>query len=185
MTITEGSLYGERLYGDSYYGSPLGGLSTLPTYSVAPMTATVPTAAGTNPYTQVQISWAVPNSGYQLRLLRNSFSVPADQKDGVTLTQVPFNWSSGYVDTLATTNGGMWLYYSLFMLTGPNGGYWQRAGDVQYMLPNNWGYGARMFALLPQYYQSMDYAIDDPIYLPAQDPPVTWGSLDSMTWSGL
>jgi hypothetical protein len=178
MTIVEGTLYGESLYGDAYYGNPLGGTTSLPTYSAAPMVAE---AIG---YAAIQITWAIPNSGYQLRLVRNSFSVPADQKDGINLTQVAYTAPPFYLDTtLGANSGGLWLYYSLFMLTSAGGGFWQRAADAMVMLPNNWGYGERMFSLLPAFYRSMDDALDTTVVAPPAGGPSNWSDLNGATWA--
>lgn len=176
--LATGALYGEVTYGSAVYGNPLGGASTLPTYSARPLTA-----QATN-YTTVELSWALPNAGYQLALVRNCYSVPAHHSDGIVLAQFSYTAVPYFVDTLTTSSGGMWLYYSLFMLTSANGGFWQRAGDCQVMLPTNWGYGARMYSLLPPYYQTLDDAMDDPIYVLPQSAP-TWQSLEGLTWARL
>jgi hypothetical protein len=128
------------------------------------------------------VTWSIPNAGYQLRLVRNSFSVPADQTDGFDLAQAAYTSAPYFMDTV-TNAGGMWLYYSQFMLTSTPG-YWQRAGDAQVMLPNNWGYGARMFAMMPIYYQNMDNDMDDPIFTAPLSSP-TWSSLEGLTWARL
>jgi hypothetical protein len=135
-------------------------------------------------YTTVQLTWSIPNNGYQLRLVRNSYSQPAAYNNGVVLSQFAYNATPLYLDTLTTASGGMWLYYSLFMLTSA-GGYWQRAADCQVMLPTAWGYGARMYSLLPAYYQTMDDAMDDPIYESLETAPATWSGLEGLTWSHL
>lgn len=166
MSTIQGSLYGEYPYdGPSssdtlLYGAPKTSSLTIPSYSAAPFTATNDPA---NFYTVIDLSWSEPTNGYELRLVRNSFSVPSDQNDGINLAQGNYSTAlpgqaqpNSYIDTgLSTASGGRWLYYSLFMLTSA-GGYWVRSGDLQVMLPLNWGYGARMFSLLPGYYQDLD-----------------------------
>lgn len=177
--ISPGTLFGENDYGDATYGSPLGGTVTVPSFSAAPLVAE---PVG---YTAVQLTWSLPTSGYILQLVRNSFSVPTDQNDGETLAQFSSGGGSAWPQpsfldgSITGTQGGVWLYYSLFMLTSI-GGYWLRSADAQVMVPENWGNAARMFSLLPQYYQNLDDSMYDPFFVPVSSS--TWGSIEGLTW---
>ncbi len=172
----QGFLYSETEYGDGLYGNPLVGNFTLPPYSARPMVAVATS------YLTISVNWTVPSQGYQLRLVRNSFSTPADQNDGIILQQSPYAASPYYFDTLTADSGGMWLYYSLFMLSSSGAGYWQRAADCEAMLPKNWGYGERLFELLPKFLQVQDDAMNDPIVPALHTSPVTWASMEGTTW---
>jgi hypothetical protein len=110
VTPTGGTVYGTVRYGTSYYGNPNqnadGGNGVLPSFSALPL------GQSTLYYLQVNLSWSVPNSGYNLQLVRNSTGVPFDHNDGlVLLNQNKLN-PSNFVDLTLTPNSqGQFLYY--------------------------------------------------------------------------
>jgi hypothetical protein len=144
-----GAVYGTVRYGEATYGRPESYESTLPVYSAAPLIATALS------YYSIQISWNIPVAGTALQLVRNNYSVSSNQNDGIVLLSQGISASAIYVDTaLSAAQQGSFQYYTLW--NQDNSGNWWRAGDVQALLPKNWGNGARLFSLLPSWYRDQD-----------------------------
>lgn len=99
------AIYGQDLYGKSYYGVD----STI-SYSLGPVTA-VQTGYG-----EITLRWVTPaNSNWSaLRLVRNTAGFPADQDDGdVILSVTAGQAQSVYTDSGLT--GGRYYYYTWFL----------------------------------------------------------------------
>ncbi len=144
-----GAIYGTVKYGDAYYGSPIGVTAGLPIYSSEPF------SANTQGYRKVVLSWNPPTAGETLYLVRNGQGDPTDQNDGVVLLVQPIGGLGLYVDTtIESTAKGQILYYALWNQDGAGDWWW--SGSTQAMVPGTWGYGTRMFSLVPQWYQDQD-----------------------------
>jgi phage tail-like protein len=152
------SIYGRFPYGVSPYG--WAGPSTGQGFTASTFTSQVRDVGAS--VGNIYLTWVLPNSGQfllasttsVLSLVRNGFSTPANVTDG-TLIYSPNNsgLTGSFLDTSAQP--GEPNYYSLFVLD--NTGLWQRAGDTIAILPSAWGYGDRLYNLLPQVYRDFDY----------------------------
>lgn len=179
---TTGSVFGTNRYGTSFYGRPLGaGDVPLPTFTAMPATA-----KATDRVT-IQVFWNLPTNGETLRLVRNGFSVPANQDDGLVLLEQSISSLPVFIDnTFTSDSAGKFFYYSLFNLDGA--GNWWRAGDMQALLPQDWGYDSYLLSLVPDYFVEQDNQLAD-VAAPSGRPPtpagVTWKDLATSRWSDI
>lgn len=152
--VSAGAVFGTVKYGQAYMGRPLQlGNVPLPTFSVTPFVAQ-PIS-----YVSIQVSWTRPTDGATLQLVRNSYGFSTDETDGVVVLSRPTQDSPMFIDlTLSPDQQGQFLYYTMWNQAVDNGP-WYRAGDVQTILPSNWGYGSMMRRLLPHYLFDMDDAL--------------------------
>lgn len=116
----------------------------------------------------------------QLQLVRNSYNLPQDETDGFPL--FPANWNvPGAPPVSMTPLGDMTQYQSVSATTQisdsgarPGVNYysmfgwdsvnliWIRCSDLMAILPVDWGYGTRLYSLLPAAYQDRDMVLVDP-----------------------
>jgi hypothetical protein len=144
-----GTIFGTVPYGTSFYGNPIGATAGLPIYSAAPF------VANTQGYQKVLLTWARPTNGVTLRMVRNGRGDPADENDGLVLLEQSLTGNALFVDTtIEPSDSGQIYYYALWNQDASNNWWW--AGSAQTMIPGTYGYGARMFTLLPQWYQDID-----------------------------
>lgn len=173
MSPAAGSVYGASRYGSFYYGGP--SQTPQPFYSVAPVVSTA------LDYGTIQLSWDLPSCvrTATIRLVRNSFSVPSNEIDGLTLMEGEVSSTAYYLDNaFSTGQQGHFQYYSLWILDTTFSTVWQRAGDNQAMLPKNWGSGATLFSRIPAYFRNLDLEAG----LPA--PVGAIYNWDQPVWSG-
>lgn len=179
---TTGSVFGTNRYGTAFYGRPLGaGDVPLPTFTA------MPASAKATDRVTIRILWSLPTNGETLRLVRNGFSVPANQDDGLVLLEQGISSIPVFIDsTFTSDSAGKFFYYSLFNLDGA--GNWWRAGDMQALLPQNWGYDTYLLNLLPGYFADLDNqlaAVAPPSGRPSIASGVTWRDLANARWSDI
>lgn len=167
------------VYGIDFYGVGRFGIdpaTVRPDFSVAPFTSTP------LDYATLHLQWANPPSAdcAYLRLVRNPRNLPMDEDDGVQVFDVAV-WMDTVEDAPATTFGDPndaivtgatthltdpflasgFHYYSMFGWS-TSGGLWIRCTDLIALVPINWGYGARLYSLLPMAYRDADAVLVDP-----------------------
>jgi Carbohydrate binding domain len=82
------------------------------------------------------------------RLLSNRYGFPVDENDGNILIDSDAFPGTAYADLDIIP--GTYHYYGIYMM---NQGVWNRAGLASCLPPFNYASGARMFSLLPEYFQ--------------------------------
>ena len=171
MATQTGAIYGTTLYGDATYGQPLDLVgTTLPTFSVAPV------KARPLDYETIQVSWTLPTTGKTIRLVRNAHGVSADENDGAVLLEQGITDRPVFIDdTLSTNYGGSFFYYTVWN-EDANSNWW-RAGDVQAILPKDWGYRDLLVSLIPS-----KLIEDDDALFYASAPQGSWSTLQNQTW---
>lgn len=171
----QGAVFGTIRYGEATYGRPLDLTgAALPSFSIMPATAT-PLS-----YQSIQLIWSLPRSGTNLRLVRNGNSVPANETDGTILIEQAINARPVFIDnTLSPDGGGQFYYYTLW--NEDTAGNWWRAGDIEAVLPKDWGYASLLASLLPR--KLLDD--DDQLATATLTKPHaahTWNSVGNLTW---
>jgi phage tail-like protein len=97
-------------YGYDYYGKSLYGADTAVQYSVEPVTATS-VAPG-----HIQLTWsaASQNVWSSLRIVRNSFGVPAHGEDGTAIAEIPHSAPGRTWNDIGLPQGRV-FYYGIFL----------------------------------------------------------------------
>ena len=133
-----GTIYPSTAY--NYYG-----ISLYTPLNVNPFTATP-----TN-YTTIMLQWAQPQGSFlEFRLLSNRYGYPVDENDGNILIDSTTFPGTAYADLDVIP--GNYHYYGIYI---NNEGVWNRAGLASCLAPYNYASGARMFSLLPVYFQEL------------------------------
>lgn len=173
----QGAVYGTVRYGEATYGRPLDLTGTaLPIYSASPAQAKAVD------YQTIQVTWSLPGSGSNLRLVRNGQNQPADENDGTVVLQQTLTSRPVFIDnSLTADSGGKFLYYTLW--NEDTSGRWWRSADMQAILPANWGYAELLASFLPEYM----FEADDAMSAVAGVMPAatTWSRLTNQTWNDL
>ena len=140
----DGFLFRSKIYPlakQNYYG-----LTLYTPYNVNPFSATA------RDYTTISLQWTQPDisSGdfMGFRLLSNRYGFPVDENDGNILIDSDVFPGTAYADLDVIP--GTYHYYGIYMM---NQGIWNRAGLASVLPPFNYASGARMFSLLPEYFQ--------------------------------
>jgi len=167
-------IYGIDFYGVGHFGPDPA--TVRPDFSVAPFTS--------NPldYSTLHIQWTNPpsNDCEYLRLVRNPRNLPQDEDDGFqvfdysdladTVPEAPSTVFGDPSDAIVTRSitalTDMWLpagfqYYSMFGWSFSEQ-MWIRCSDLIALVPINWGYGQRLYDLLPMAYRDNDIILVDP-----------------------
>ena len=147
-----------------------------PDFSVAPFTF-MPLS-----YTSLYLKWTTPPSAdcTFLRLVRNARNLPMDENDGIQVFDIsdfadnppeaPSNVFGDPADAIvvdATHHitdlylGQGFQYYSMFGWSNSSN-MWIRCTDLIALVPINWGYGQRLYDLLPMCYRDLDVVLTDP-----------------------
>ena len=139
-----GFLFRNKIYpltAHNYYG-----LSLYTPLNVNPFTA-VP-----RDYTTIMLQWTQPQGGdlMDFRLLSNRYGYPVDENDGNIIIDSASYPGSSYADLDVIP--GQYHYYGIYLL---NQGVWNRAGFASCLAPFNYASGARMFSLLPVYFEEI------------------------------
>jgi hypothetical protein len=155
------AVYGIDFYGVGRFGRDPGVLR--PDFSVEPFVSTP------LDYFTLHLTWKRPSSTdcIYLRLVRNRYNLPQDENDGMMLwgdvTTTPT-----YMDDVARvpsfTDTGLasgFYYYTMFGWDQTQN-VWTRCSDLIALVPINWGYGDRLYNLLPLAYRDRDYVMVDP-----------------------
>jgi hypothetical protein len=167
------------VYGIDFYGVGRFGMdpaTVRPDFSVAPFTSTP------LDYSTLQLQWNNPpsNDCAYLRLVRNPRNLPQDENDGIQVFDIsdfadnppdaPSTVFGDPADSIVTgtvthitdlylTQG--FQYYSMFGWSTSEA-MWIRCTDLIGMVPINWGYGPRLYNLLPMAYRDQDAVLVDP-----------------------
>lgn len=144
-----------------------------PTYSVAPFTYTAN-------YTTLTLSWTTPTTGVEVSLVRNLFSTPANQTDGIVLLQAPIAQQNSFTGSPSFPASGGFIYYSIFVSDGT--GAWWRAGDLQATVPGDWGYSDQLWNSIPSWYRYLDTQAQQTFAFSGGE---TWASIGAQNWTGL
>jgi LysM repeat protein len=165
------AVYGLDVYTQSRFGRDPALIR--PDFAVDPF---VSTALG---YDTLHLTWVRPNSidCIYLRLIRNTHNLPEDEDDGIPLwgddtTTPPFidfvQRNGNFTDTGL---GGGFYYYTMWGFSSSTQS-WVRCSDLIALVPLNWGYGYRLYNLLPMAYRDADAVLVDP-YNPwsVNEPP--------------
>jgi tail protein P2 I len=154
-------VYGIDLYGQGRFGRDPS--LVRPDFSVDPFQA-IPLD-----YSTLHLTWQKPQSSACtfLRLVRNPRNLPQDEDDGLYLwgsatttptyaepVQRPANLTDLDLDS-------GFLYYTMWGWDSVNS-IWVRCSDLIALVPINWGYGYRLYNLMPMAYRDRDIVLVDP-----------------------
>jgi hypothetical protein len=158
------------IYGIDFYGVGRFGRDPAvvrPDFSVAPFKSTP------LDYSTLHILWHKPVSTdcTWLRLVRNAHNLSQDggqppgttsdadaQADGLTLFTDSPDRPQSFTDTEL---GSGFFYYTMWGWSNTSG-IWMRCSDLIGLVPLNWGYGWRLYSLLPMAYRDADILLVDP-----------------------
>ena len=162
-------IYGIDVYGQARFGRDPS--LVRPDFSVDPFQAMA------LDYSTLQLTWQKPNSTdcTYLRLVRNPHNLPQDEDDGTYLwgdntTTPPYSDVVARADNLTDLNLGSGFYYYTMWGWSNSDQEWIRCSDLIALVPINWGYGYRLYNLLPMAYRDQDILLVDP-YNPWPLPP--------------
>jgi phage tail-like protein len=146
------AVYGANIYGTARFG--LDPNLARPDFSVAPFVSTPLN------YTTLHLTWRKPQSTQCtiLQLVINSHNLPQDETDGLIIFNQPVGQATSYTDVGPTPG---FNYYTMWGWDAKNL-VWVRCTDLIALLPINWGYGNRMYELLPGAYRDQDFVLVDP-----------------------
>lgn len=140
QTVTAGTIFGLSQYGTSLYG-----LGLPPEYLVEPMTA------ASDSYTSVLVTWHPPSGIiFRYRLLRNRFGFPVNENDGDIIYDTTGYPGDSYTDL--DVSPGTYHYYGFYVLIDIADNIWVRSGFAGCLAIENFGSGAYLFNLLPEYF---------------------------------
>jgi phage tail-like protein len=120
-------------------------------------------------YASLHLTWKNPPSAdcTQLLLVRNSRNLPQDETDGAQVFSVVSNGAYNAIN-VGTMNAltdqrlaGGFIYYSMFGWSSSSQ-IWVRCTDLIALVPLPWGYGWRLYNLLPMAYRDADIVLVDP-----------------------
>jgi phage tail-like protein len=158
-------VYGVDIYGFGRFGVDPN--LVRPDFSVAPF------VSDPLDYASLYLTWVKPQAAdcITLQLVRNSYNLPQDETDGEILFTQPVGLSLSYTDR---TPAAGFNYYSMWGFSNSEQ-LWIRCTDLIGLCPLNWGYGSKLYYLLPGAYRDSDSALVDP-YNPwpvsSPDPPL-------------
>ena len=154
------------VYGIDYYGTGRFGRDpqlVRPDFSVDPFEAMA------LDYSTLHLTWQKPQSSNCtfLRLVRNPRNLPQDEDDGLYLwgdatTNPPY--AEPVQRTASLTDMGLsngFFYYTMWGWDSVNL-IWIRCTDLIALVPINWGYGYRLYNLIPMAYRDLDAVLVDP-----------------------
>jgi len=139
-------------------------------------------------YQSLHLTWKNPVSAdcTQLRLVRNGSNLPQDENDGAQVF-VLSNYATtntndaivvGAITSLTDVHlAGGFQYYTMFGWSASSQ-VWVRCTDLIALVPLPWGYGWRMYNLMPMAYRDADIILVDPYNpwstegLPGGSPPL-------------
>ena len=154
-------IYGIDVYGQARFGRDPS--LVRPDFSVDPFQAMA------LDYSTLHLTWQKPNSTdcTYLRLVRNAHNLPQDEDDGTylwgdTTTTPTFSESVGRPANLTDTGLGSGFYYYTMWGWSNSSQEWIRCTDLIALVPINWGYGFRLYSLLPMAYRDQDAVLVDP-----------------------
>jgi phage tail-like protein len=154
-------VYGVDIYGQARFGRDPNLIR--PDFSVDPFQATAVD------YSTLHLTWQKPNSAdcTYLRLVRNPSNLPQDEDDGTYLWGNA-NTTPTYSDFVQRTAsftdnrlGGGFYYYTMWGWSSSDQ-VWIRCSDLVALVPLNWGYGYRLYNMLPMAYRDADILLVDP-----------------------
>lgn len=154
-------VYGIDVYAQTHFGRD-------PSL-VRPDFAVDPFEAMAIDYSTLHLTWQKPNSTdcTYLRLVRNPHNLPQDEDDGTPLwgdasTTPPYSdFVQRNVSFTDTGLGGGFFYYTMWGWSQSDS-IWVRCTDLIALVPLNWGYGYRLYNLLPLAYRDADAILVDP-----------------------
>ena len=143
-----------------------------PDFSIDPFTYTA------IDYATLHLTWHPPlatnaanaagvNDCTYLRLVRNAHNLPQDEDDGTYLwgtstTTPPYSDFVQRPTSFTDTGlGGGFYYYTMWGWSLATQS-WVRCSDLIALVPINWGYGYRLYSLLPMTYRDQDAVLVDP-----------------------
>jgi len=168
------AVYGIDFYGVGHFG--LDPATVRPDFSVAPFTSTP------LDYATLHLRWQVPPSAdcAFLRLVRNPRNLPMDENDGFQVFDVsdladnppsaPSNVFGDPNDSIVVDSmhhitdrylSSGFQYYTMFGWSASQS-IWVRCTDLIALVPLPWGYGTRLYNLLPMCYRDQDVVLVDP-----------------------
>jgi phage tail-like protein len=159
------AVYGIDFYGEGRFGQDPALI--LPGFAVDPFTSTP------LDYSTLFISWTQPVSPdcVNLRLVRNNHNLPQSggQPPGTTDdTSANADGAVVFTDVVARTPswtdtglGQGFAYYTMWGWSNSEQ-LWIRCSDLIGLVPLNWGYGNRLYDLLPMAYRDADIILVDP-----------------------
>lgn len=158
------AVYGVDIFGLGRFGRD----PTLirPDFSVSPFTAMA------IDYATLHLTWTKPHSTdcTYLRLVRSPRNLAQDagpppgqeidqtQIDYAVVFTHPVEAISNYTDS---NLGGGFYYYTMWGWS-TNDSLWIRCTDLIALVPLNWGYGYKLYSLLPMAYRDQDLVLVDP-----------------------
>lgn len=169
------AVYGANIYGTARFG--IDPSLVRPDFSIAPFVST-PLDYGT-----LHLTWVKPQSPdcTMLRLVRNHYNIPQDVTDGAQVFDVnePFDNDTLAEDPSEVADDPDWINVgdaSSFTDQTPTPGFnyyrmfgwsqqysqWYPCTDLIALLPINWGYGYKLYTLLPGAYRDNDSVLVDP-----------------------
>ena len=178
MHVLDGTGDLMAVYGVSFYSVGQFGpdpATVRPDFSVAPFTS-MPLS-----YSSLYLKWNTPPSTdcAYLRLVRNPRNLPMDENDGFQVFDLsefadnppaaPSNVFGDPKDSIVVDAmqhiTDLYLpqgfqYYTMFGWSLSEN-MWVRCTDLIALVPLNWGYGARLYNLLPMAYRDMDVVLVD------------------------
>ena len=149
------AVYGIDFFGVGHFGRDPALIR--PDFSVEPFVST-PLDYGT-----LHLTWAQPPSSdcSMLQLVRNGHNLPQSVDDGLQLFD-PGGWSvTTAVSFTDRWLGGGFYYYTMWGWSVSDQ-IWVRCSDLIGLVPLNWGYGYRLYNLLPSAYRDRDIILVDP-----------------------
>ena len=155
------AVYGIDVYTQSRFGRDPS--LVRPDFSVDPFVSTA------LDYGTLHLTWNKPNSTdcTYLRLVRNAHNLPQDEDDGTYVwgsatTTPPYSDFVQRTASLTDTGlGGGFYYYTMFGWS-QSSQIWVPCTDLIALVPINWGYGSRLYSLLPMAYRDADILLVDP-----------------------
>jgi phage tail-like protein len=152
------STYGYSAYDTGYYWNGqfyptttqnYYGLQLYSQLSVNPFTATP------RDYRTIMVTWTQPQgTWYEFRLVANRYGFPVDQNDGNILIDSTTYPGSIYADQNVIP--GTYHYYAVYLrVNNTLPAVWERCAFASCLAPANNALGARMFSLLPTYFQEI------------------------------
>lgn len=154
------------VYGVDFYGLGRFGRDPAmyrPDFSVDPFRSTP------LDYSTLHLTWHQPASTdcVYLRLVRNTHNLPQDEDDGIYVwgdntTTPPFSDVVSRVPAYTDIQLGQGFYYYTMWGWSQTSQMWVRCSDLVALVPIPWGYGWKLYSLLPMAYRDRDIVLVDP-----------------------
>ena len=127
-------------------------------------------SAASNTYTSVLVTWHPPSGIiFRYRLIRNRYGYPVNENDGDLIYDQTTYPGDSYTDL--DVSQGTYHYYGFYVLVDIGDDIWIRSGFAGCLCIQDYGTGAWLFSLLPEYYTTIpqsqnplvltDYAAED------------------------